>query len=195
MRIIVKSLLLISFLVSCSTTKEESRYRNTDNLERPPIVTSSSPAREQRIVDNSSISKKKDSAGLGADVYLSTPGQLNIKQPFDEAWDTLNRALKQGGIKITDHERDKGHLYVNYGSSGFFDKALSFLKNGHKESNYLVSVAEDGVETLITVKMSNATEQGRPSSDHDGYYDAPVDASEELLDILYKIIRDDLVGK
>ncbi|MDO9424315.1 MAG: outer membrane protein assembly factor BamC [Methylobacter sp.] len=195
MSVIIKSLLLIGFLVSCSTTTEESRYRNTENLERPPTVISSSPAREQRIVDNSSIPKKKDSAGLGEDIYLGTQGQLNIKQPFDEAWDTLNRALKQGDIKITDHERDKGHLYVNYGSSGFFDKALSFLKDGHKESNYLLLVEENGAETTITVTMSNATEQGKLSGDQDGYYDAPVDASAELLDILYKIIRNDLVGK
>lgn len=194
MSVIIKSLLLIGFLVSCSTTTEESRYRNTENLERPPTVISSSPAREQRIVDNSSIPKKKDSAGLGEDIYLGQ-GQLNIKQPFDEAWDTLNRALKQGDIKITDHERDKGHLYVNYGSSGFFDKALSFLKDGHKESNYLLLVEENGAETTITVTMSNATEQGKLSGDQDGYYDAPVDASAELLDILYKIIRNDLVGK
>jgi len=195
MRIIVKSLLLVGFLVSCSTVTEESRYRNTENLERPPIVTSSSPAREQRIVDNSSIPKKKDSTGLGADVYLSAPGQLTIKQPFDEAWNTLNRALKQGGIKITDHERDKGHLYINYSSSGFFEKFLSFLKEEPKESNYLVSITKGAAETAITAAISNKTEQGGASGDQDGYYDAPVDASEELLDKLYKIIRDDLVEK
>ncbi len=195
MRVIVKSLLLAGFLASCSVTPEEGRYRSTENLERPPTVMSGSPSREQRIVDNSSIPKKNDNTGLGADVYLVTPAQLNIKQPFDQAWDTLNRALKQSGIKITDHERNKGHLYINYSSSGFFEKFLSFLKEEPKESNYLVSVTKGAAETAITAAISNKTEQRGASGDQDGYYDAPVDASEELLDMLYKIIRDDLVEK
>jgi len=62
MRVIVKSLLLTGFLVSCGTT-EESRYRNTEALERPPTVTNSSPTKEQRVVDSSSIPKKKTVPG------------------------------------------------------------------------------------------------------------------------------------
>ncbi|MDI1231924.1 MAG: outer membrane protein assembly factor BamC [Methylobacter sp.] len=191
MRIIVKSLLLISFLVSCSTTTEDSRYRNTDNLERPPIVTSSSPAREQRIVDNSSISKKKDSAGLGADVYLSTPGQLNIKQPFDEAWDTLNRALKQGDIKITDHERDKGLFYVTQNTtdtSDFFAKVTSFLSDD--AVIYLLTVKQEGEETTVIATVANASEQS--SMAKDGTPPPSVEGAEDLLQLLFKTLRDKL---
>ncbi|WP_432743708.1 outer membrane protein assembly factor BamC [Methylobacter sp. G7] len=191
MRIIVKSLLLISFLVSCSTTTEESRYRNTDNLERPPIVTSSSPAREQRIVDNSSISKKKDSAGLGADVYLSTPGQLNIKQPFDEAWNTLNRALKQGDIKITDHERDKGLFYVTQNTtdtSGFFAKVTSFLSDD--AAIYLLTVKQEGEETTVIATVANVSEQS--SMAKDGTPPPSVEGAEDLLQLLFKTLRDKL---
>jgi len=131
MRVIVKSLLLTGFLVSCGTT-EESRYRNTEALERPPTVTNSSPTKEQRVVDSSSIPKKKDRTGLGSDVYLSTPTQLVIKQSFGDAWNTLNRALKQSGIKITDHERDKGLFYVTQDTTtdtnSFFCKSDCFFK-------------------------------------------------------------------
>ena len=188
MRIIVKSLLLISFLVSCSTTTEESRYRNTENLERPPIVTSSSPAREQRIVDNSSIPKKKDSTGLGADVYLSTPGQLNIKQSFDEAWDTLNRALKQSDIKITDHERDKGLYYVSRDTAGFFEKASSFFSDDG--AIYLLTVKQEGEETTVTATIANTTEQS--SSAKDGTPPPSAEGAEDLLQLLFKTLRDKL---
>jgi hypothetical protein len=58
MGVIVKSLLMIVLLASCATSTEESRYRDTEALERPPIVVSS-PTKEQRVVDTSSIPKKK----------------------------------------------------------------------------------------------------------------------------------------
>ena len=143
MRVIVKSLLLIGFLASCSTTAEESRYRDTEHLERPPIVTTS-PTKEQRTVDNSSIPKKKDRTGLGSDVYQSSPTQLTIKQPFGDAWNTLSRALKQSSIKITDHERDKGLYYVTQDTAdrtSFFAKATAFLSDD--PTIYLLTVKEE----------------------------------------------------
>ena len=42
-----------------------------------------------------------------------------IKQPFDDAWNTLGLALKQSEIEITDREHDKGLYYVSYDSSGY----------------------------------------------------------------------------
>jgi len=190
MRVIVKSLLLTGFLASCGTTTEESRYRDTEALERPPIV-ASSPTKEQRTVDTSSIPKKKDRTGLGSDVYLSTPTQLTIKQPFDDAWNTLGRALKQSGIKITDHERDKGLYYVTQetaDTSGFFAKASSFFSDD--AAIYLLTVKSEGEETTVTATVANATEQS--SAAKDGTPPPSAEGVEDLLQLLFKTLRDKL---
>ncbi|MBL6985946.1 MAG: outer membrane protein assembly factor BamC [Methylobacter sp.] len=185
MSVIVKSLLLIGILVSCGTT-EESRYRNTENLERPPTVVSSSPSREQRVVDNSSIPKKKDSTGLGSDVYLVSPSQLNIKQSFDDAWETLNQALKQSDIKITDHERDKGLYYVSQDNAGFFEKASSFFSDDG--AIYLLTVKQEDEETTVSITIANAAEQS--STAESGAQPPSVEGAEDLMQILFKTLRD-----
>lgn len=192
MRVIVKSLLLTGFLVSCGTT-EESRYRDTEALERPPTV-ASSPTREQRVVDTSSIPKKKDKTGLGSDVYQSTPTQLTIKQSFDDAWSTLKRALKQSGIKITDHERDKGLYYVTReqdeaDTSGFFAKASSLF--GSDKTTYLLTVKQEGAETKVTATVAHATEQSSAAA-KDDVPEITEEGPEDLMQSLFKTLRDKL---
>lgn len=189
MNVIVKSLLLAGFLVSCGTT-EESRYRDTEALERPPTVLSS-PTKEQRAVDDSSIPRKKDTTGLGSDVYQNAPTQLTIKQPFDDAWNTLSRALKQSGLKITDHERDKGLYYVTQETeetTGFFAKASSFFRDDN--AIYLLTVKSEGEETTVTAALANATEQS--SAAKDGAPQSSAEGAEDLLQLLFKTLRDKL---
>lgn len=191
MRVIVKSLLLTGFLVSCGTSSEESRYRDTEALERPPTVISST-AKEQRTVDDSSIPKKKDSTGLGSDVYQSTPLQLTIKQPFDDAWRTLGRALKQSGIKVTDHERDKGLYYITQDTTdrtGFFAKATAFLSDD--PTIYLLTVKPEGVESTVTATVANATEQSSAAA-KDGVPESTPGGAEDLMQVLFNILRDKL---
>ncbi len=199
MRVIVKSLLLAGFLVSCATTKEESRYRDTEALERPPIVARSSPAKEERTVDNSSIPRKKDTTGLGADVYLSSPTQLTIKQPFSEAWNTLGRALKQSGIKITDHERDRGLYYVTQekdaaDNTGFLAKASSWLNFSNDAAIYLLTVKQVGEETTVAATVANATEQRSAareiSAAQDGWSSPSAEGPEDLVQLLLNTLRD-----
>jgi uncharacterized lipoprotein len=190
MRVIVKSLLLIGFLVSCGTT-EESRYRDTEALERPPTV-ASSPTKEQRTVDDSSIPKKKDRTGLGSDVYQNSPTQLTIKQPFDGAWNILGRALKQSGIKVTDHEKDKGLYYVTReaeDATGFLAKATAFF--GYDASTYLLTLKPVGEETTVTATIANASEQNS-SAAKDGAPESSAGNAEDLLQQLFKTLRDTL---
>lgn len=191
MRVIVKSLLLSGLLVACGTT-EESRYRDTQDLERPPTV-AKSPSKEQRVVDNSSIPKKKDITGLGENVYLNTRSQLTIKQPLSKAWDTLGRALKQSGIKITDHERDKGLYYVTQqrdkaDSPGFFANMTSFLSDD--AAIYLLTVKPVDDETTVTATPANAAEQ--TSSAQDGAKRPTAEGAEELLQLLFNTLHDKL---
>jgi len=192
MQIIVKSLLLTVFLVACGS--EPSRYRDTEALERPPVVISDSPFKEQRTVDTSSIPKRKDTTGLGSDVYLNTSLQLTIKQPFDDAWNTLERALKQSDIKVTDHERDKGLYYVTQDKSdrtSFFAKATAFLSDD--PSIYLLTVKQEGEETTVTASVPNAAEQSRGMSES---APAPsIEGAEDLLKVLFNTLHDKLEEK
>ena len=194
MQVIAKILLLSLGLVSCGIS-EDSRYRDTAVLERPPELTVTKQAGELRINDNSTIPKKRDETGLGSDVSMTTttPSQLIIKQPFDDAWSTLGLALKQSDIEITDREHDKGLYYVSY------DPGSSFFSKKQNEEIYVLTLERDGDETKITATLGNAAEQTNsgshgehrsPSSDNSAT--GSTDGAEKLLQSLYETIRDDL---
>jgi hypothetical protein len=196
MQQIIKYSVISVILVSCGTA-ENSRYRDTSLLERPPtLVIQKSPGEPYQTTDDSSIPKKQE-PGLGDAVSIteSAPPQLKIRQSYDKAWTTLNQALKLNNIKITDHERNKGHIYVGYGSTGLFEKVASFLKDEQKDPIYLLLLKEDGVETTVTATPTNPTDQTSSSGNPDSYDDKPSDDSEELLQALYKTIRDDSVDE
>jgi uncharacterized lipoprotein len=193
MGVIIKSLLLAVALVSCAS--EDSRYRDTAMLERPPALAVSKQAGEPSRTDNSVIPKKRDVTGLGSDVFMTTttPPQLRIKQSFDDAWNTLGLALKQSEIEITDREHDKGLYYVTY------DPEKSFFNRKHNEAIYVLTLEKDGAETKITATLGNAAEQtssGSRSEHRDLVKDnsatQPADGAEKLLKSLYETIRDDL---
>ncbi len=191
MRLLVINFLLTLVLISCSGT-EENRYRNTDDLERPPIITNTNPTREERAVDDSAIPRRKNTTGLDTDVYQNSPLQITVKQPFDKAWNTLDRAFKQGDIKVTDQERDKGLYYVTRDltdsneSQGILAKVGSFF--GNDSAVYLLTVKNEGPETSVTASAANATEQNSAAKDG-----SPTpEGAEELLSSLFKILRDKL---
>lgn len=193
-KILSLGLLLVTSLVSCSAA-EDGRYRDTELLERPPTVAVDRKAGESLQVDDSVIPRKKYKSGLGDDVYMteSTPAKLKIKQRIDDAWYTLNLALKQSEIKITDHERDKGFYYVSYNPGTFFEQITGFVDKEHDEQNdaiYLLTVKEDGAETEITATIANVTEQN--SAGKNVAHRASEEGAEDLLQQLYKTLRDDL---
>lgn len=175
-----------SILSGCST---ESRYRNTDDLERPPLVVSHAN-NESHVADTSWIPKKRSRAGLGNDVYQNSATQLTIKQPLDEAWHTVARALKQEGIKITDQERDKGQYYVTRDNrddnqAGFFTTLGRIFSDD--VTVYLLTLTSVGMETSVTINPANAAEQ----NDIDGK-NTPVDGATDLLQLLFHSLRDKL---
>lgn len=203
MHVIPKSLLLGLILTSCGTTND-SRYRDTQMLERPPVLPIEKRVGEQQIEpDNSSISKKRESTGLGADAYMveSKPLQLKIKQNFSDGWHSVGLALKQSEIKITDHDRNKGLYYVNYSPKGLFDLASSILniESEQNEANYLLKLVDDGAETIITATVvdSALTKANEDSGDSkDGTFSdedvASLEGAEDLLRRLHETLRDDL---
>ena len=194
MRVIVNVLLLVSFLASCGTPPK-SPYHDTGDLERPPRVANSSPPQEEGAADKSPKAKKKHSVGLGDQVYLRSPSQLIIRQPFEDAWSTLARAFRQSGVKMTDHERDKGVYYVTYEheASGFFEKMSSFFSSDTDTTIYLLTVKPEGVETTVTANIANATEQS--SAAKEAAMPPPVKGAEKLLELLFETLRDKLEEK
>lgn len=181
-------------LVACAG--DDGRYRDTSILEKPPtLAIIRSPAAEYEP-DESSIPKKQD-PGLKEQVYLTEtePTQLKIKLPLEKAWIATLQAIKLNEIRVTDYERTKGHIYVAYDSSGFFDKVTSFLTEGRKPPTYLLSLQASESETTVSASMASSNEQTSSTSNPDGYYEQPVDDSEGLLKTLYKSIHDDIVNE
>ena len=190
---IVKILLLSLGVVACSA--EDSRYRDTSMLERPPELVVSKPAGAPHIADNSKIPKKRDEPGLGSDVSMTTttPPQLIIKQPFDDAWNTVGLALKQSDIEITDREHDKGLYYVSYDASG------SFFSKKQNEAIYVLTLENAGAETKITAALGSSAEQTSSGSrgEHrdlaeDNSAKQSTDGADTLLQSLFEMIRDEL---
>ncbi|CAA9891972.1 conserved hypothetical protein [Candidatus Methylobacter favarea] len=199
------ALLFACVLVSCGTP-DESRYRDTGMLERPPVVVVEKKAGNQVETDDSAVSsRKKAETGLGTEVYMaaSTPPVLIIRQPFDKAWETVGQALKQNNIKITDREHDKGLYYVTYDpdrqgfeDASIFGKITSFFSNQYDEQGYQLIVDRKDSETQISAEMVEDTEKSHVSDHQDGYYDKkPADGAEKLLRSLYKTLHDDWVEK
>ncbi|TAL43928.1 MAG: outer membrane protein assembly factor BamC [Methylovulum sp.] len=193
MQSIVKSLLLAAALVSCGGGAEDARYRNTEMLERPPILPTNRQAGDADCCDDAVIPKKRYKKGLGDDVYLtkSTPLQIKIKQPLENAWLTLGLALKQSEIRITDQERDKGLYYVAYHPGNILGAVSSWLKVEQKAAVYVLKVEPDGTETKVSAVIASAMEQNS-ALEKDRYDDDASDDAEDLLYNVFETLRDDL---
>ena len=182
---------LIAVLVSCSSGND-NRYRNTELLERPPVLAITKKVNDVECCeDTSSVPKNKAKAGLGDDVKLisSKPMQIKLNQPIKTAWNSIGLALKQSGIKVTDQERDKGFYYVAYKPASLLSGLFNKLS---KESIYLLTLSEEDNKTIVLAKQGNATEQNSAlthfaSDDEEARSDA-----EDLLQQLYDTLHDDL---
>lgn len=194
MRAIVTPFFLGLLLVACAG--DDPRYRSTELLERPPIL---APVKSNEapvvLEDDSIVPKKKHKKGLEDDVYLksSNPPVIHIKQPFDEAWNTINQALTQSEIKITDSVREKGLYFVSYNPGTLLGAVSSLLKTEPKQVIYVLTVEDAGQETRVSVKKASEGEQSSTleTSRMDGTEED--DDSEALLYQLLETLRDDLL--
>ena len=179
-------LLFGATLVSCSTVEE--KYQNTEMLERPPTLIVDKQSQSPNVIEENAPAEA--SPGLGDKVTMSETGplRLTIKQPFDQAWNTVALALKQQEFAITDRNREKGQFYIVYKPGGFLSKLLDFSGTGHNEANYKLTLEDKDGETAVTVTL---IEPDNTSVGPDGYYDAPQDKSEALLQTLYNALHDD----
>ena len=116
-----KIFLLLVSLSAC--TAQDSRYKDTAMLERPPVI-NAVKVDEVKIKDTSLVKAEIDGTGLGTLVILktTTPPVMVIKQPYDVAWQTLGNALKADNLEITDREHDDDDAW---GRSSYSSRAFS----------------------------------------------------------------------
>ncbi len=189
---IIKAFLIAVALTACGAVND-SRYRSTEMLERPPILAVvKQPGYEETEVDQSVVPQKSHKKGLDDDVYLlaSKPPALKIKQPFDTAWHTLGLALSQSEIKITDQEQEKGLYFVAYSPKTLAD-LLPFANHEGKDVIFVLTVKAAGEETEVTSAIAGLAEQKNlfiRTDDEDYKIDA-----EDLLMQVFETLRDDLV--
>ncbi len=175
-------------LAGCGSSDE--RYRDTQILERPPLLPI--PKHEAALAccaDEPVLPKASVTQGLGDAVSMvaSKPVTLKIKQPFGTAWNNIGLALAQSEIKITDQERAQGIYYVAYQPASLFG---GWLTASAKEVVYQVIVRPEGNETWVSAKPADTTEPQFESDLEEARADA-----EDLLYRLYETLRDDLVNQ
>jgi len=186
-------LLSVSVLMACSSN--DSRYRDTQLLERPPTLPiAKHDEAVECCIDDAIVPQQSNKPGLGDNVTLvaTKPMTLKIKQPFDRAWNAIGLALTQSDIKITDQERKQGIYYVAYQPASLFGNWLNSSKN---DAIYQLKVTVEGNETWVRCALANTADQtGGAFQFESDLEEASADA-EDLLYRLYETLRDDLVNQ
>ena len=190
-QVIVKTIVVLVILASCSSASEDKRYRDTSVLERPPILVvkkktvveapivetkevsegATQSIDEANPVDNSVIRKRPSQIGLGDAVYMVAQQQAN-----DDIWGTPPSQLiiKQAyddawntlglALKQSDIEiTDHEHDKGRYYVSYDPDPSLFSRKNSNS-AIYVLTLVRQGAETKITALLGNAAEQNSASS-------------------------------
>lgn len=179
-------------LVACGSA-ENSRYRDTAMLEKPPTLALQKTP--QNAVIDDSIEPKKQVGGLDDKVVLfdESPKKLLLKLPVMEAWRTLGAALRQSDIKITDYDKNKHLYYVSYKSQGGLNSLIGFINKEMTEVIYLLTLEPKDGETLISAALASNHEQRESANNNpDGVYENPAEDSDGLIDHLYHVLRDDV---
>lgn len=185
-------LVLASGLVACGVS-ENSRYRDTAMLEKPPIL-ALQKAPVNTVVDDS-IEPKKQLGGLDEKVVLldESPKKLLLKQPIMEGWRTLGTALRQSDMKVTDYDKAKHLYYVSYKSQGGLNGLMGLINIDIAEVIYLLTLEPKDGETLISASLASHHEQRESAnSNPDGIYENQSDDSDGLIEHLFHVLRDDV---
>lgn len=184
-------LVLASGFAACSN--ENSRYRDTAILEKPPILAlQKTPVNS--VIDDS-VEPKKQLGGLDEKVVLldGTPQKLQLKLSVMDAWRVLGTALRQSDIKVTDYDKNKYLYYVSYKSQGGLSSLIGFINKDITEVIYLLTLEPKNGETIISATPASNHEQRESMNNNpDGFYENPAEDSDGLIDHLYHVLRDDV---
>ena len=185
-------LVLISGLFACGAV-ENSRYRNTVMLEKPPVL-ALQKAPKNAVIDDS-IEPKKQIGGLDEKVVFldESPSKLLLKLPVIDAWRLLGTAMRQSDMKVTDYDKAKHLYYVSYKSQGMLSGIVGFLNKDVSEVIYLLTLEPKDDETVIRATLASNHEQRESANNNpDGVYENPAEDSNGLIEHLFHVLRDDV---
>ncbi len=183
---------LSSGLVACGAV-ENSRYRDTAQLERPPTLALQKTPHNAVIDD--SVEPKKQIGGLDEKIVLldETPKKLVLKQSISEAWRTVGAALRQSDMKVTDSDKNKYSYYVSYREKGMLDNLAGFINTDDTKTIYVLTLEPKDGETFISATLaSNHEQRESANANPDGVYENPTEDSDGLIEHLYHVLRDDV---
>ena len=183
-------ILVLSIGLAACGSVENSRYRDTAMLEKPPILAlQKTPA--NAVIDDR-IEPKKQLGGLDEKVVLldESPKKLVLKQSISEAWRTVGTALRQSDIKITDTDKNKYSYYVSYQLRGVLKNIVSALNEEDTKTIYLVTLVPQNGDTVIQVTLANRNEQRSQNTDENVTH--VTDDSDGLIESIYHLLRDDV---
>ncbi len=186
-------ILVLSIGLAACGSVENSRYRDTAMLEKPPTLALQKTP--QNVVVDDSIEPKKQVGGLDEKVVLldENTKKLVLKQSISEAWRTVGTALRQSDMKVTDYDKAKHLYYVSYKSQGMLNGLVGFLNKEASEVIYLLTLESKDAETLISATLASNHEQRESANNNpDGVYENPAEDSDGLIEHLYHVLRDDV---
>ena len=183
-------ILVLSIGLAACGSVENSRYRDTAMLEKPPIL-----ALQKNTIVDDSVEPKKQIGGLDEKIVLldESPKKLLLKLPIMEGWRTLGTALRQSDMKVTDYDKAKHLYYVSYKSQGMLNGLVGFLNKEASEVIYLLTLEPKDGETQISATLASNHEQRESANNNpDGVYENPAEDSDGLIEHLYHVLRDDV---
>jgi hypothetical protein len=163
----------------------ESPYRDTSELEMPPVV----ELPETRIAAPSQgIESQKAVQEIVRLDDSDVPSVLKIKKFQDRAWELVIEALNKHNIEIIDKNREAGWIQVKYDASEdsgklFGNVRFFWFEEEYSTAKYEIKLSWNGTETDVTVRLLEQAE----SEDDD---EELADGSTKLLKRLYKAIND-----
>jgi len=183
------SVLSCACLAATACDVPSKNYRDTTALEQPPQLTVFDSHSEQSTATTDETQKRK---GLSDLVVSMDDTHLLLKQPLEKAWKTLEAAIKQSGLNLTDKNLEKGFYYVSYdpeifsGKTGqsWATKIDDFLFPEEKKSDpmYLISMRPKTDAIIIHTVLLDTVKTDQPVKD----------ASAQLLTVLYNTLHDEL---
>lgn len=188
----------IAFVLACGLltacgSSENSRYRDTAMLEKPPTLALQKISANS-VVDDS-VEPKKQIGGLDDKVELidSSPKKVLLKQPVMEAWRTIATALRQSDMKLTDYDKNKHQFYVSYKAQSGLNGLMGFINKDANEVIYLLTLEpKENGETLIHATLASNHEQQSNNDNKDGIYDSPDEDSDGLIEHFFHVLHDDV---
>jgi hypothetical protein len=185
-------------LVAC-TSNNSSRQSYIEDLARPPKLQSERSKTATVTGDreiNTSGARSEEPLGENVSMVESNPPSLRIKQPVNEAWQTVGLALQKLKAEKTVRNRKEGVYFVKYDADdlgdedkGFFQTTIGdYFSNSYEVGLYKIVIKAQQSETEVFIE--EAPDSVDRIRNYDGYDPGKPASPEVVLKNLYMILHD-----